>query len=1068
MNIIRKGLAAALSLALCIGSSLPAAADYQSCQAAAPAVPPAVCDEMPEVPTESASPEENLQETTPPQNNGEQPQAPQDGTAAESEPQPETQTPAPEQPSEPAPEQQEPDIHIEQEKPEAQPEEVKPENGETVPKPSVPEPSDTEEQGGGKPDPQKNKENKKQTDENRQQGTTITATVGSPSSSYSVMIPEGLELGGLDPAADFLRSYTVKVKMKTNDGSERITVSSPTEFPLFLDGNKEGEQLPAHNIFGTRGTQYFTRSGREKGKIKIFKEDIAKASQGHYEGALNFTILYEQNPGPLDPEQKPSEPEESTAAYYTAKATMWENKTLTDRDVCDGLFARTADIKVQDGKATLSLYIADPMPGLDDPGKSIQNVDFIYNKKLYEATIHNEAQSVMKHFQRKEGFINKAQKYPASIVEVTLPESAIWESEGADEAVLLCDAYINTLSDQDFYIVLDTIGETDGPPEHEPYDPNKPGGGDVDFGDGDDDNTVKPGQKVSAPVSMRNAKNFHKLSMCDGLFTPNAQIEYSADGQTATLTLYVANPIPKFASEGTPLKNISFQYKGKSYKGTLYPAKNKMYFKEKPGFIEPAGDYPASPVVVTGLPVQAIADSAKGGLMCSAYVNAVMKTDVDFYVALDASAPDINDQTDPETNPGTNPDVSPGPAPNPGPAPAPGDNQSYTAAVSMRNAGDFNKYSMCNGLFAPRADIVSQNGMANITLYVADPIPQFPEEGTPVSNVVLKYNGQNYAAQVNSSARVDKSFPAKPGFIEPAGTYKATPVTVQLPLQAIADSVSGKLMCGAYVNAVMHSDVEFFVVFSDLQGGSGSSVPTGPAPVLPPAAPVTPPPETNTAPGETTQLQMDEGEKKYFEASVDMRRADDFNKNSMCDPLFYEKADILMQGETAQLTLYIIDPVPKFAEEGTPLSNTKFIYEGKTYTAVESQDQKVDKAFAAAPGFIPEAGDYPTTPVKVILPKKAIEDSKNKKLKCGTFVNTVMKTDVEFFVVLDGLTETEGPAEEAEKPEEEKEPVPVPAPEGPKGPVILGSKVFPQAIGFVLATVLLLGCAGAVVWMRRR
>lgn len=148
---------------------------------------------------------------------------------------------------------------------------------------------------------------------------------------------------------------------------------------------------------------------------------------------------------------------------------------------------------------------------------------------------------------------------------------------------------------------------------------------------------------------------------------------------------------------------------------------------------------------------------------------------------------------------------------------------SYTADVSMRKAENINTASMCDSLFYSKADITFKGDNATVTLYVIDPIPLFVEEGTPITNVKYMYKGNTYAASLNSSNKVAKYFGTAAGFINTAGNYYTSKIVATFPKQAIADSTSGELKVEAYVNAVMKTTQEFYVLFGNLTGGSTAS-----------------------------------------------------------------------------------------------------------------------------------------------------------------------------------------------------------------------------------------------------
>lgn len=151
------------------------------------------------------------------------------------------------------------------------------------------------------------------------------------------------------------------------------------------------------------------------------------------------------------------------------------------------------------------------------------------------------------------------------------------------------------------------------------------------------------------------------------------------------------------------------------------------------------------------------------------------------------------------------------------------DDGQYTADVSIRKFTDITSLSMCDGLFYSQADIVIDGDNALITMYVIDPIPLYASEGTPLSNIVFTYKGKEYKASVETNNQVAKYFNIASGFINEAGNYYTSKVTVTLPKAAISDSLNGDLLCEAYVNAVMNITQEFYVLFGNLSKGETSS-----------------------------------------------------------------------------------------------------------------------------------------------------------------------------------------------------------------------------------------------------
>ena len=582
----------------------------------------------------------------------------------------------------------------------------------------------------------------------------------------------------------------------------------------------------------------------------------------------------------------------------------------------------------------------------------------------------------------------------------------------------------------------------------------------------------------TADISMRNELHFDQESMCDPLFHQKAEIRVK-DGR-AHVTVYVIDPVPAFEFEGTPVRDILLHYDGQQYPAQLDSAHRVMkYFDERAGFIPANGDYPAAPITFE-LPEAAIADSLNQKLSCTAYVNAVMKTDVKFFVVFSNLTEIETPEPPPETVPPTEPTQPQPPEPpateppvipeDPAPVPPAEPGVTYfTADVSMRKDGHFGQKSMCDPLFHRKADIRIKGDTATLTLYVIDPVPKFVSEGTPLSKVRMHYDGRSFSASVDSGHKVTKHFSAQPGFIETSGKYPASPVVVQLPAAAIQDSLNQKLSCTAYVNAVMHTDVKFYVVLSNLT--KLSSAPSGdPAGSGGSDTPAVEP--GDALPGDAEKLELGQGEKQYFESDVSMHRADDIERLSMCNSLFYPKADIVLQGELAQLTLYVIDPVPKFAEEGTPLSDVAFLYDGRGYAAEYHPGSGLKKPFPMVPGFIPEAGDFSVTPVSVVLPRQALEDSADGGLMASAYINTVMHTTQKFYVVLENMTETDGPSagESAVPTAPGSSGAEGAAPETDgtgSGPIRIDTKLFPQIPVLLGMTVLIAGGSFGLIWRRR-
>ena len=151
----------------------------------------------------------------------------------------------------------------------------------------------------------------------------------------------------------------------------------------------------------------------------------------------------------------------------------------------------------------------------------------------------------------------------------------------------------------------------------------------------DPDKPVEPETTVKAgtvDVSMLHQYK-DELSMCDSLFAPQADVV--VNGDTATLKVKVAYPIPAFPEEGKDgtIKNFVIHYDGADYTAesdittkSTFTAKadNQLFGLKKGQELE-------AQILTFQLPAKAIEEAE---LPASAFVNAVMGADVEFRIAL--------------------------------------------------------------------------------------------------------------------------------------------------------------------------------------------------------------------------------------------------------------------------------------------------------------------------------------------------------------------------------------------------------------------------------------------------
>lgn len=249
----------------------------------------------------------------------------------------------------------------------------------------------------------------------------------------------------------------------------------------------------------------------------------------------------------------------------------------------------------------------------------------------------------------------------------------------------------------------------------------------------------------------------------------------------------------------------------------------------------------------------------------------------------------------------------------------------FTASLSMRKSSDFSSVSMCNPLFYEKADLLINGDTTKLTLYVINPIPNYASEGTPLNNVTFSYNGTTYTADISTTNNVIKSYPAASGFISSDGNYDSSPITVTLPTEAIKNTADAKLTCSAYVNAVMKSTQNFYVVLSNFEKGSTVS-----------AASVT----KNSTAKTVTSNSLNKTDGIYqIPVSAIKENSDDY---SMMNDYMYPYADLSIKGTLYTLTLYIQHTVAGIEAGGPKYLKYESIQAVKTENTVTHNNEAYD------------------------------------------------------------------------------------------------------------------------------
>lgn len=156
---------------------------------------------------------------------------------------------------------------------------------------------------------------------------------------------------------------------------------------------------------------------------------------------------------------------------------------------------------------------------------------------------------------------------------------------------------------------------------------------------------------------------------------------------------------------------------------------------------------------------------------------------------------------------------------------------SYTGEIHFLNANGSGNNSMCDPIFVHEADVELTADSAELTFYVAYPIPNFADQGADgtIKDVVFTVDGTEYAAESDITTKPEKEFDTDAAlFGISAGDSLPTQVlTVELPRDVLDDLEAGTVSASAYVNVFMNSTQNFFVKVTDLQSTGGTQEPGG-------------------------------------------------------------------------------------------------------------------------------------------------------------------------------------------------------------------------------------------------
>lgn len=151
----------------------------------------------------------------------------------------------------------------------------------------------------------------------------------------------------------------------------------------------------------------------------------------------------------------------------------------------------------------------------------------------------------------------------------------------------------------------------------------------------------------------------------------------------------------------------------------------------------------------------------------------------------------------------------------------------YTGEIHFLNANGTGAASMCDPIFVHEAELALTADNAELTFYVAYPIPSFPDLGTDgtILDVVLTVDGTEYTAESDITTKPEKVFDTTASLfgITAGESYPTQVLTVDLPRDAVDDLEAGTVSASAYVNSVMDSTQNFFIQVTNIQSVGGET-----------------------------------------------------------------------------------------------------------------------------------------------------------------------------------------------------------------------------------------------------
>lgn len=684
-------------------------------------------------------------------------------------------------------------------------------------------------------------------DETADRAAQITARVASATPSYYLTLPGTIALGDLDASKDYRREYQIGVRVE-QPGDLKLKITSDREI-IYKNADDPSKQLKGYNSFGT---QYFSTDGEAEGTLTVYKEDISRVPKGSYTGRISFyTSFVTEDDQKIDGssgqdktdtsgtvKDHDGNEEASAKRTVTAHVLMEQNgqiKPSREESMCWPFFHEKAELSLRaDGQVDVTMYLINPIPGesfkkygiplehlyvtgnsadiaVENMGAVPGNPDAAVQLKPDEGsygmkTEIDSSTNVTKTFVKdKSGgvFVPADGEYPSVPVRFTVPLSAVRESING---TILLTGYIRPMTVwKQFFLVFDDAADfgdhaasdaTAGSYQIEKSEiPSAGVNGLKDYAEKMGDGTYI--LTIRNAKSNTDAEGISRIAMLAAAGESGGKIAYY-DISTVCRTDAETKAVTDFGDSVLEIRLPLDAQKGK--KLTVYRSHG-----ENVGLMQE----------LTARRTAGYVDNTYYADWTGGYLYLYTSKFSVYGICQSAAA---GGSTGTGSGSGSGSNSGSGSL-----SGSESKNSSYTAQLSVRKYDDINSLSMCAPMFYSKADLKVSGDSTKVTVYVINPIPNYAEYGTPLSNIRITANESNYSGSINTKSKVSRYFDSSEQFISESGNYYASPITFTIPTSAVEDSAEGTVKMTAYVNAVMKSTQEFYLVFSNWESGATKS-----------------------------------------------------------------------------------------------------------------------------------------------------------------------------------------------------------------------------------------------------